>query len=964
MMTSREHEHTLNVWLAGLLRGRGLHARQEVNHTGVGRVDVEVRIGPAVIAVECEHGQSSAKRAEAIGDADRRLEQELAHGAVAVCYPDDTDETSLPNARFVWAVRDAAGVAPNWTEGSLEQLVSVIRLTPAQLGNPDYAAAALSNSLDEAVRRLSDTQKRMLAQTLDLPAGKGGGRVDSRFRGNDGMRVGNDEGRVDSRFRGNDGMRVGNDGGEVGNGGGGRNDGGGRWNQAAKRALLVVATAVMFHSRLDSHLMEMRPEYDSRANPPQPFAGDWPPQMAHLCLESHDPIGAFRDAWNLILALDYKPIFETGRAAVQACPPDPAFADAIRDAARAALAVAQNIAGLRHDLLGRIFHTVLDTARYDGSFYTTTAGATLLAGLALRDDTCDWQDADAIGRLRITDPACGTGTLLMAAAERIRDLAPQADVDESIARALIEQVFTGYDVNLTATHMAATTLGLLSPTTQFRNMKIGRTFLGVDPPTADGDAYLGSLEFLDRQPMLMPWPNATPAVTQVDGGDAMAAAAEPADLVIMNPPFTRDSLRHDQFSRDEERKIKAREKALFASKPVHLSSNGNAFLVLAEYVSKRDTGAIAAVLPLVTATNASSLEIRRFLAGHFHVETIVTSHDPERIYFSESTSIGEMLLVCRRWTAIEGPKPATRVVNLARNPATPAEAISVAWAIENGTVATQGYGTMQEWPESRIAVGDWGGVQFLSPYLCERFVELRDGGLFPSVELGSIADVGPAGQRIRDAFTRSAMPDAEGRVALWQHDTEVTQAMAAQWDTHIVAKPPKAHLAQSYWQQRSRLLLPHRLFLPTTRAVTVSLDTPALGSAWTPCRPAVAGISESDLQKAFGVYLNSSLGILALLGNRSNKKPTYPNISLDDLRKLVVPDFGALGDAAVARLASAYDAHAGDTLLPLPQLDADPARRALDAAVVSALGLDGELVAGVRRQMGMEPSVTGRRYGG
>ena len=913
-MTSREHEHTLNVWLAGLLRERGLNARQEVMHSGVGRVDVEVRIGPAVIAVECEHGQSPAKRAEAIGDADRRLNQELAHGAVAVCYPDDTDEASLPNARFVWAVRDAAGVAPNWTEGSLEQLVSVIRLTPASArggGNPDYAAAALSNSLDEAARRLSDTQKRMLAQTLDLPAARGSG----------------------------------------------------QWNQAAKRALLVVATAVMFHSRLDSHLMEMRPEYDSRMNPPEPFAGDWPPQMAHLCLESHDPIGAFRDAWNLILALDYKPIFETGRAAVQACPPDPAFADAIRDAARAALAVAQNIAGLRHDLLGRIFHTVLDTARYDGSFYTTTAGATLLAGLALRDDTCDWQDADAIGRLRITDPACGTGTLLMAAAERIRDLAPQADVDESIARALIERVFTGYDVNLTATHMAATTLGLLSPTTQFRNMKIGRTFLGVDPPTADGDAYLGSLEFLDRQPMLMPWPNATPAVTQVDGGDAMAAA-EPADLVIMNPPFTRDSLRHDQFSREEERKIKAREKTLFANKPVHLSSNGNAFLVLAEYVSKRDSRAIAAVLPLVTATNASSLEIRRFLAGHFHVETIVTSHDPERIYFSESTSIGEMLLVRRRWPDGNGPKPATRVVNLARNPATPAEAISVAWAIENGTVTTQGYGTMQEWPESRIAAGDWGAVQFLSPYLCERFIELRDGRLFPSVELGGIADVGPAGQRIRDAFTRSAMPDAEGRVALWQHDTEVTQSMAARWDTHIVAKPPKAHLAQSYWQQRSRLLLPHRMRLNTVMVNCVRIDTPVIGSAWTPCNLSIAEHDKELLEKALCVYLNSSIGILALLGNRSNKIPSYPQFSLDDMRKLVVPDFAALGDAAVARLASAYDAHAGDTLLPLPQLDADPVRRALDEAVVAALGLDGELVASVRRGLGMEPSVTGRRYGG
>ena len=32
------------------------------------------------------------------------------------------------------------------------------------------------------------------------------------------------------------------------------------------------------------------------------------------------------------------------------------------------------------------------------------------------------------------------------------------------------------------------------------------------------------------------------------------------DLVIMNPPFTRDSLRHDQFSRADEQAIKKREK--------------------------------------------------------------------------------------------------------------------------------------------------------------------------------------------------------------------------------------------------------------------------------------------------------------------------------------------------------------------------------------------------------------------
>ena len=622
--------------------------------------------------------------------------------------------------------------------------------------------------------------------------------------------------------------------------------------------------------------------------------------------------------------------------------------------------MARNIAGLRHDLLGRIFHTVLDTARYDGSFYTTTAAATLLAALAIGPDTCDWQDQDAIASLRITDPACGTGTLLMAAAERIHDLAPQSRDNGDVARSLIEQVFSGYDINLTATHMAATTLGLLSPTTQFRNMKIGRTFLGVDDA---GDAYLGSLEFLDRQPMLMPWPDAAQTVAQVDTGERMASA-EPADLVIMNPPFTRDSLRHDQFSKADEKKIKDREKALFSNKPTYMAGNSGAFLVLAEYISKAGAGSLAVILPLVAATDKSGFEVRRFLANHFLIETIVTSHDPQRIYFSENTDIGEMLVICRRWPSHKGSKPPTRIVNLAVNPATPAAAINVAWAIDNGTVSSQGYGTVQEWPESMIAGGDWGAVQFLSPYLCETFAKLRNGELFRSVALGSIANIGPEGRRIRDAFTRSAMPDALGRVALWQHDTEVTQSIAAQPDAHIVGKPPKAHLAEKYWQQRSRLLLPHRLFLPTVRVMTARLDVPGLGSAWAPCNANVSSMNTDTLDKCLSVYFNSSIGILAILGDRTNKKPTYPNLSIDDMRKLVVPDFATIGDDAVAQLAAAYDNHAADILLPLPQMDTDPIRHALDTTVTAALGLDGELVATIRRNLAMEPSVTGKRYAG
>ena len=81
------------------------------------------------------------------------------------------------------------------------------------------------------------------------------------------------------------------------------------------------------------------------------------------------------------------------------------------------------------------------------------------------------------------------------------------------------------------------------------------------------------------------------------------------------------------------------------------------------------------------------------------------------------------------------------------------------------------------------------------------------------------------------------------------------------------------------------------------------------------------------------------------------------------MNKKVVPDFTAIGDVAVAELAAAYEAYSADMLLPLPQMDGDPARRALDDAVVSALGLNVETVASIRRSLAAKPSVTGRRYG-
>ena len=893
-----KQEDFQNRALAKLLSERGVSADYE-QRSGRKRMDVVAQVDGLRIILEAETGFH--RKAQAIKDADARLRQNLATVVFAVCYPTGVTEDNLAAAELTWTVRLKPGEpAGEWSTGGLTQLAQAVLQAPRSLSGADLAARMLSLELDGAVQRLNTSVRKDIARTLDLPATKSDG-----------------DDQMDSYF------------------------------VAAKRGMLVVATAMLFHGRVQQHLP---------AECPEGYYGQWPPASVSACAEQESVIDAFQEAWRGILAVDYKPVFETGRTALLVLPIDPDTSQAISSLAKMVMKVSEHVAGLRHDLLGRIFHWVLDTARYDGSFYTSTAAAVLLATLALPEEDGNWSDPNFIASLRICDPACGTGTLLMAAAERIRDLRNAAgrsdpEDEETLDLHLVEDVLWGYDVNLTATHMAASTLGMLSPTTRFHRMNIHRTLLGV----FEGVPYLGSLEFLSGQARLVDWPS---IAQQVESGDEAAELPPPMDLVIMNPPFTRDSLRHDQFSFVDEDALRGREKKIFDGRPIHLAGNSGGFLILADHLSKKDTGTIAAILPLAGITDRSGLEIRRFLGSRYYVDTIVTSHDPSRIFFSENTSIGEILLVCRRWDS-EEPKPSTRVVNLAKNPTTPLEALDTAARIKNASGEASRDFTIQYVDSTRIQRGDWFAVNFLSPFLVEAYRTLSETSpsSVPTVPLSALAYVGPEGRRIRDVYTNSQMPTASGRRALWHHKTDVTKSIRAETDVYIEPKPysRERRLADKYWEQRSRMLLPTQLWLPLVRVASAMLSQSAVGSRWVPCLP-----HNPEILKALCLYLNSTPGLLSLLGERDNRKPSYPSFSLDTLRSLPVPNLAVLGAAELGMLDDCFDRLGKDELLPFPRMDEDPVRRQIDEAVTQALGIDPEWVATIRRELAREPSVTDR----
>ena len=133
------------------------------------------------------------------------------------------------------------------------------------------------------------------------------------------------------------------------------------------------------------------------------------------------------------------------------------------------------------------------------------------------------------------------------------------------------------------------------------------------------------------------------------------------------------------------------------------------------------------------------------------------------------------------------------------------------------------------------------------------------------------------------------------------------------------------------------------------------LAEPSVGSMWTPCR-----LHSFDIAKALCLYLNSTPGLLALLGGRDNRVPSYPSFSMDTLRSLHVPDLTRLGDADLQQLNGTFDQLQNETLQPLPQMADDPVRARIDDAVSEMLGLDSDWVDAVRRALAREPSVRDR----
>lgn len=385
-----------------------------------------------------------------------------------------------------------------------------------------------------------------------------------------------------------------------------------------------------------------------------------------------------------------------------------------------------------------------------------------------------------------------------------------------------------------------------------------------------------------------------------------------------------------------------------AADAVNRKSISSFFTPLADCLLDSDRGVLAKILPFAACMGSTGEGERRFLADRFEVSIVVTSH-ARQMNFSDSTTIHECLLVCRRKAGQD--RGGTVFVSLSRMPGNAEEAIAVADAIAAGTLGGE-WGRCIRWPRSRVEAGDWSPVQWLDGVLAEVAYAMAD--LSTLRPLRELAHIGPA--HVRTEMRNPLIDPSDGPYrVLWRHESDERRTMRSSHEFSVAAKPGKERAAQRSQLKAGRLLVANRLRTTVVHVSAVLLDQPALGSAWTPVRPRKTSRKPLLVQQAWCAWLNSTPGVLAFM-HRRGRTLTYPNFMPNKLQSLPCPD---PSKADLEPLAKAYQAFREQPLLPWRRMNECPVRAALDDAAADATGLDRHKVADWRRRLSQEPTIRG-----
>ena len=361
-------EEVLNSALAEVLHDESLFASAEETKNKSGRKRPDMRIyynkdERFFVACECKIGQNKTKQKDVIKDAERWTSQDGAcMGAVAVCYPESLKDyawNSLPRR-----LRDTDDL-------QIAQVSKAGKVTSWKSGGVEDLVRMIESIPSESTGVISETLRDAINKSVDNIAPVTGRALSTI------LELPWDPKKSSSNDR-----------------------------RPASIACLIICNMLMLHLRMNNE------------NVPIPGL-----KKLTAIRNSGNKHKDLSFCWEQVKRVDYVPVVGPALSVLSGLPANALTQDILGRLIEAVYDCAPHMSGIQLDHAGPLYHKLLQSARYDGSFYTSTTASILLAELAMPKDwnvvNGQWNDAGKLANLAICDPACGTGTLLMSAARTI-----------------------------------------------------------------------------------------------------------------------------------------------------------------------------------------------------------------------------------------------------------------------------------------------------------------------------------------------------------------------------------------------------------------------------------------------------------------------------------------------------------------------------------------------------------------